>query len=376
MSANMLYMAFAILAVNLVLVFRMVRAFGLRWWGLLVTLWCLAIPFWFPAYRYAPALKNYRTEIAFAGNIWIAICVFIVMGFLGTDFLRLICQLCSKVRKRKNPFTRKRAFCFAMLLACLLTVYSFYEATTLTVRQYSISSPKTPKAKPFYRAIFVTDIHLGEFIGAKRLQEITDRIKSLEPDFFFMDGDIVDGSMRGKDTEAALIASVRPSYGTYTVLGNHEAMHGAQNAMQFFEAAKVRVLRGEGIKVAGFTLIGLDDPLVSDLAGEKRHTLPPVLAKQKHSGFTIVLKHRPAFDAASLGLFDLQLSGHTHGGQIWPLNYVMQRFFKTPQQEFTRLNGKNGNSHYYTSSGTGYWRMPMRFLTPPEIVVVDIFREQ
>ena len=155
--------------------------------------------------------------------------------------------------------------------------------------------------------------------------------------------------------------------------GNHELYAGLDQAISFTERAGFRVLQNEGSTAGGLiNVVGVDDPAIlrvthSWLAPEKT-----LLSKVSSDKFTLLLKHRPAVDQESLGLFDLQLSGHVHKGQIFPFNLLTYLFY--PVRTGFALYPQN--SALYVSRGTGTWGPPIRFLAPPEITVIELIHAE
>lgn len=171
----------------------------------------------------------------------------------------------------------------------------------------------------------------------------------------------------------ALLRDIRPRLGKFAITGNHEFYAGISEAIAFIQDAGFVMLRGEGLNVAGvINIAGVDDPAGSryGLASEAAENI--ALSKLSGKYFTLLLKHQPVLNGAASGSFDLQLSGHTHGGQIFPFNLVTSRFFRYHRGYFNLPN----HARLYVSRGTGTWGPPIRFLSPPEITVIDLVPEK
>lgn len=128
------------------------------------------------------------------------------------------------------------------------------------------------------------------------------------------------------------------------------------------------------MEVGGITIVGVDDPCVSIVEGSDNDDPLPLLERVDQSRFILLLDHRPRLREKSIGLFDLQRSGHSHGGQIWPGKWLMHWLHGTPAG-LSFHSGPEGRSTVFVTTGTGFARMPMRFLVPPEVVVIDLVRE-
>ena len=194
-------------------------------------------------------------------------------------------------------------------------------------------------------------------------------VKAADPDILVSTGDLVDGQINDLPGLAELLREINPRYGKFAITGNHEFYAGLNHAMDFTERAGFTILRGEGITITGLiNIVGVDDP-----AGKRYGLLKGVVEKELLSGlppekFTLFLKHRPLLDRDALGLFDLQLSGHTHKGQIFPLSLVTRLSYPADSGSLVLLN----KSHLYVSRGVGTWGPPIRFLAPPEVTVIEI----
>lgn len=158
-------------------------------------------------------------------------------------------------------------------------------------------------------------------------------------------------------------------YGKFAVTGNHEFYAGLDRALAFTEKAGFTILRGEGITVSNaLNVAGVDDPARGSYSPERTVSERALLAKLPQDKFTLFLKHQPVISSESLGMFDLQLSGHTHKGQIFPFNLVTKLYYRT----HAGLSKVKGNALLYVSRGSGTWGPPVRFLSPPVVTVIDI----
>jgi hypothetical protein len=194
-------------------------------------------------------------------------------------------------------------------------------------------------------------------------------VKRENPDLLVSTGDLVDGRLAQLPGLLEQFREIRPALGKVAVTGNHEFYVGLDGALAFTKGAGFDVLRGEVRDVGGvLTLVGVDDPAGRgfDLRGRSDGERD-LMAGLSRDRFVLFLKHRPVIEEESLGLFDLQLSGHTHRGQIFPFNHVVDLYF-------SRSSGLHdlGHSHIYVSRGSGTWGPPIRFLAPPEVTVIEI----
>jgi hypothetical protein len=246
-------------------------------------------------------------------------------------------------------------------------LYGLFEASALRVETVSLESGKLPAHVERLRIVQVSDLHLGLIHREEALAPVAARIVGLEPDLLVATGDVVDAQISHLDGLSAMWRRIEPPLGKYAVTGNHEVYAGLEQSLAFLERSGFTVLRNESATLRGtLILVGVDDPA----AGTPEQDEASLLKTRDGDLFTILLKHRPVSEEDSQKLFDLQLSGHAHRGQIFPFNFLTG--LEYPMQD--GLYKLAGGSHLYTSRGTGTWGPPMRILSPPEITVFEIVR--
>jgi predicted MPP superfamily phosphohydrolase len=224
-----------------------------------------------------------------------------------------------------------------------------------------------PSALEGFTIVQLSDIHVGPTIKRGYLSAIVERVNSLEADLVAITGDLIDGSVERLRAHTAPLADLRSRHGTYCVTGNHEYYHGADAWVDEWRRLGLHVLlnqnamlkhAGESVLIGGVTDYGAHHYHAA-------HHSDPVAAAQTATpvALKVLLAHQPRSAAAAADAgFDLQLSGHTHGGQFLPWN-----FFVTLQQPFVAGLHRFQALWVYTSRGTGYWGPPLRFLAPSEI---------
>ncbi|OGW39287.1 MAG: hypothetical protein A2Y97_08590 [Nitrospirae bacterium RBG_13_39_12] len=185
-------------------------------------------------------------------------------------------------------------------------------------------------------------------------------------------GDLVDGQIDNLSEFAESFKEINPRYGKFAITGNHEFYAGLTNALNFTEKAGFTVLRGERLTVSGIiNIAGVDDPQVKTYGNFRDIPEKELLSGLPGGKFTLLLKHRPLVDKNAIGLFDLQISGHIHKGQIFPFSLITGLYYPT-QAGFANLPK---GSCLYISRGSGTWGPPIRFLSPPEVTVIELVRE-
>ena len=217
------------------------------------------------------------------------------------------------------------------------------------------------------RVLLTADLHLNLTFGPERLEKIVRLMAAQKPDIVVAAGDMVDGWIPPRYGLARILSRLKPPLGKYAVLGNHEGYAGTDYSVRFLEKAGFIVLRNRSATPGGaLNLAGVDDSgWKAGGADDAR-----ALARPRSGLFTILLKHRPRVSPQARGRFDLQLSGHTPGGQIFPFNLGVALVYPM----IKGLYRLEGGALLYTAPGTGAWGPPMRVLCPPEITVIDLKR--
>ena len=293
----------------------------------------------------------------------------IVFGWMGFVFVFFWLGLALNLydlgaRSVGLPMPAARpAFLALSVATAVLWVYGFYSAWHPRVERVSIHSDKLPPGFPGLRIVQISDLHLGMLIGRHRLDHILGQIQPLQPDLLISTGDLLDAQAEYVDGLSSRFASLHPRYGKFAVTGNHERYVGLEHALDFHARSGFRLLRGETVEVAGvLTLAGVDDPAV--LAGPTGEA--ELLARIPADRFVLLLKHQPVISAGAR--FDLQLSGHTHDGQIFPFGYMVRLLYPIIEG----LNPLPAGGQLYVSRGTGTWGPPIRIFAPAEITLIEL----
>jgi hypothetical protein len=319
-----------------------------------------------------------RAGIATGARFW-AYVSFSWMGLLflffalavAVDLGRLTFLATEKIRNRRlarPQISARQLFAAQAILVIAVYGYGMFEAANIRLEHIEIPSPKITEQTGRIRIAQISDVHLGLIIREKKLNRILAQVREAQPDILVSTGDLLDGQLNHLNKEAGLLAAYNPRLGKFAITGNHEFYAGLQDALDFTQKSGFTLLRHQGITVGGITVAGVDDPTVRAFGREPVVPERELLAAQPKENFTLLLKHRPDIDPNSVGLFDLQLSGHTHKGQIFPFNLLTWFFYPQRAGELTRLR----SGFLYLSRGTGTWGPPIRFLAPPEVAIIDL----
>ncbi|MER5212249.1 metallophosphoesterase [Streptomyces sp. NPDC002838] len=239
-----------------------------------------------------------------------------------------------------------------------------------TVKRVTVPLAKLPRAAHGYRIAVVSDIHLGPVLGRGFAQKVVDTINSTQPDLIAVVGDLVDGSVKDLGPAAAPLARLTARHGTYFVTGNHEYFSGAEQWVEEVRRLGMRPLENARVEMAHFDLAG-----VNDVTGEDEGQGPDytkALGDRDRARACVLLAHQPVqiHDAVDHGV-DLQLSGHTHGGQLWPGHFIAGA-------ENPTLAGleRYGDTQLYVTRGAGAWGPPTRVGAESDITVIELASRQ
>jgi len=230
-----------------------------------------------------------------------------------------------------------------------------------------------PRALDGYRIAQLSDLHFGPILGRAFASHLVERVAELSPDLVAVTGDLADGGAERLADEVAPLAHLRARDGVYFVTGNHDHYSGASAWAARAAALGMRVLRNERVSIgkgdASFDLVGVDDHHAG-LVGGGGEDLERALAGRDERRPAILLAHDPStFRRARSKGIDLQLSGHTHGGQIWPFAFAVRLLIP-----WVAGAHRDGRAQLYVSRGTGFWGPPMRLFAPAEITEIRVFR--
>ncbi len=329
------------------------------------------------AYPIGRALNGrFSDALLHAGSFYMALMVNLFFALLVIEAFRLANRAIRFFPNAwaANPSrTGLIAFTAVLGISVLGVVGGYVNALHPRIRTLDIRLGKPAgDGRRSLNAVVASDIHLGTIMGSRRLETIVARINALEPDIVLLPGDIVDESVSISEEEKMISAlrSIRAPLGVFSVPGNHEYFGGLSKNVAYLVRGGVKVLQDEIVTVGeAFVLAGRKDPAAVRF-GEKRKALPEIL---ESAGIVrklpvILLDHQPVRlnEAENTGV-DLQLSGHTHAGQLFPLNLINKKIY---EQYWGYL--RKGTTQYYVSCGVGTWGPPVRTGSVPEIVRIRL----
>jgi predicted MPP superfamily phosphohydrolase len=310
-------------------------------------------------------LEQLARTVAYAGYVWMAFVFLFFFSSISFELLRFLYKLWEP--SASNIFLRTLTFGLAALLSIVLVIYGYIDAQSIRVKNLEIMTQQVLPENGKLRIVQISDVHMGIIIREKRLAPVIEIVKQANPDILVSTGDLLDGELDNIMLDAEYFAAIKTKYGKFAILGNHEYYAGLKRSIEFTKSAGFEVLRDEVRQVAGINIFGADDITAARMGLNKdKRAFDELLSSNHDKEFVLLLKHQPFVNEKEN--FNLQISGHTHGGQIFPFRFITHLFFKNNYGYYEL--GKN--KLLYVSRGTGTWGPPVRIFAPPEITVVDI----
>jgi len=317
--------------------------------------------------------ENNKTLIL-VGSTWLAFLLYALLLLLiidsvrGLNFFFHFLPSAEKLNACNIPL---KLMAGVVTITTLVVTAGIITAASPVIRTVDIKINKKGGIENSLNIVMASDIHLGNIVGRKKFQFLVDTINSLDPDIVLFPGDFFDETPGPvvKDHMGGLVESIRAKYGVYAVTGNHEYIGGVSEAVDFMTRHKIKVLRDEAMDINGsFILAGREDRSINRFTGGKRKSIEEILKGKNIKLPVILMDHQPfAIKESASNNIDLHLSGHTHNGQLWPVNYITNAIF-----DVSCGLKKIENTNVYVSKGYGTWGPPVRTTGRPEIVVIQI----
>lgn len=318
--------------------------------------------------------------VAKVSYAWLGLLMLLVVSCLAVDLGRGIWAMASRRRRGEpagvEPVDEERRELLGRGLAigsglAGLSAAGFGAWRAFSppeVTELALAVPRLPRALDGLTIVQLTDLHVGPFIGRRFVDELVDRVNALKPDVVAITGDLVDGDVPTLGPAVARLERLRARFGCFFVTGNHEYYSGEVAWTEFLESLGIVVLRNRRASIGdaggSFDLVGVDDWSGGRRRGRPGYDLDRALAGRDPERAAVLLAHQPAnFETVAERGVDIQLSGHTHGGQIFPGTVLIGL-----RWAYTRGLYRRGDAHLYVSRGCGFWGPPMRVGSPPEVV--------
>jgi predicted MPP superfamily phosphohydrolase len=314
--------------------------------------------------------RTLSRRLAWPASLWMGFAFLLLVLSLGSQVVRAL--MGAALADGGAGLTGARAW--AATVAVLGLAAGVKGARTAlrgpVVERVELHLARWPQALDGFRIVQISDLHIGPILDRRFAADVVERCNALCPDLVAITGDLVDGDVAIIGDEVEPLARLRAAHGVYFVTGNHDYFSGADAWVARVEQLGIRPLRNQRVAIdrdgAAFDLAGVEDHHAHLVSSTQRSDVPAALAGRDECRALILLAHDPLTfrTAAQLGI-DLQLSGHTHGGQIWPFNYLVR--LSTP---YVVGHHRRGAAQLYVSRGTGFWGPAMRLFVPAEITEI------
>jgi predicted MPP superfamily phosphohydrolase len=330
-------------------------------------------------YLFAKVLHNFLPPILYdiwlgIGAFWFAFLVYFILVLLGIDILRLLDSFFNffpEFITNNVELTKKITAVIVIVLVSLIVFLGNLNKRDITITTLDLKLPKGDAKLNELNVVFAADLHLSTIDGERLLKRIVEKINSTNPDLILLAGDVVDDKPnilrnRGIGESFKLLT---PMLGIYTINGNHEFINNVEPSVKFVEKYGMKVLRDNYELVdSSVYIVGREDVTMKQFTGKERKTLEQIVETVDNKYPTILLDHTPVkLERAVNNGIDLQLSGHTHHGQIWPANIITNLIY-----ELSWGYKKKGETQFYVTSGAGTWGPPVRTGSKSEIVNIRI----
>lgn len=305
------------------------------------------------------------------GGFWLAFMLYGFLFFLLSDIILLVLRIPGVIKGDNILHYRKWSFIIIASVSSVLIIGGFINALIPVTREYNLTINKSAGTVKTLRIAAVSDIHLGSIIRKRSLKQMSRIIIDLKPDLVLLLGDIVDGEIGPvlRDDLLQYFTYPETTDGLYAITGNHEFIGGAARTIPYIESKGIRILKDEMVTLeGGIQLIGRIDRDSFRFYRKERMTLEDLMKQVDQTKPVILLDHQPFHldETAKYGI-DLELSGHTHNGQIWPLNYVTGMIY-----ELSTGYLKKNNTNFIVSSGYGLWGPRVRSASRSEILLINL----
>lgn len=320
------------------------------------------------------SLPQITDFLIWVGSFWIGAIFYFFLIILLLDLLRIINHLVPIFPSViSGNYLKVKQYLFFVVIASVLGILIYGNLNTLfpKVKNVDITISKSMGGLKSLNIVAVSDIHFGSVVGKQSLEKIVNIINSLDPDIVLLLGDIVDGDITSiiNNNEGESLKNIKSKFGVFAITGNHEYICGIDKACQFLKKNGAVILRDTSVLINNmFYILGREDRTIQRFTNRKRKPLKDLMTDVNRNYPIILMDHQPInLEESNDNGIDLQLSGHTHHAQLWPLNYITEAVY-----EISWGYLKKNNTHIYITCGVGTWGPPIRIGSWPEIVNIKL----
>lgn len=334
----------------------------------------IALTFWAGRILENYMLNWFTETLVWIGSFWLAFILYFFLFAVLFDLLRILNHFLGIFPSfiTENYAKVKVVSLLSVIgIVIAIVIYGHINFLNPRIHKFDITIPKKDSQLNSLNIAVASDLHLGTIVGKKRLDDFVEKVNSLNADIVLLPGDIFDEDLGPiiKDNLGDSLKLLKSKYGVYAVTGNHEFIGGVNAAVKYMEDHGITVIRDTAILIdSAFYLVGREDLSINRFTDYQRKDLSEIIKAINKNLPIILLDHQPHnLHLARENGIDLQLSGHTHHGQLWPLNYITSMIY-----EKSWGYEKIGNTHYYVSSGFAGWGPPVRTGSRTEVVNIIV----
>jgi predicted MPP superfamily phosphohydrolase len=298
------------------------------------------------------------------GVLFLLFCTAVIYD-ISHSFLHIL-----PISSSRRAFFKKGFDFLAVAIVGGATARGVYEVSQLDVEPVAI---KIGEKGQTYRIVQLSDVHIGGLIDEQYIASMVQRVNKLQPDIVVITGDLVDTKLQYAQKALEELQALSSKYGTYFIVGNHEYFHAVEQIIDTLKSLKITVLENSSVYIGekdkGFNLAGVYD-VMGERVGHHKPDLSQALQTRKSNSPTVLLAHQPRYikEVQKSDNIGLVLSGHTHGGQIYPFRALV----KLQQPYISGLYKHTDSTQIYVNRGTGFWGPPMRLGATPEITYITL----
>ena len=337
---------------------------------LIVTVSFFAVAFLAGRFLERASVNWFSATLIWIGSFWLGIMVYLLLQLVIIDLTRGLNVLFGFLPEFSNLEKVKKILAITVLsITGIVVLLGHLNTWFPVIRNYELDIDKASGSINKLHIVAFSDVHLGTTIEKRHLSNIVRKVNALNPDVILIPGDIIDEDIAPvmNTTVGDILKQLKAKYGVYAVTGNHEYIGGITSTRKYLAEHQIKLLNDTALLVDNsFYVVGREDLTIKQFTSAHRKELRDIMKDVDQAKPIILLDHQPfKLKTAEENKVDLQLSGHTHHGQLWPFNYITNMVF-----ELSWGYKKKGNTHYYVSSGIGGWGPPIRTVNRPEIISI------
>jgi len=318
------------------------------------------------------SVNTLTATLIWVGSFWLGIMVYLLLQIVVIDLIRLLNMVFGFLPAFSDPEKVRKVIAISIVSITGLVILLGHVNTWFpVVRNYELKIEKQGGQMKDLHIVAFSDVHLGTTIEKRHLSIIVKKVNALNPDIILIPGDIIDEDIAPviHNNVGGILTKLKAKLGVFAVTGNHEYIGGVMASKNYLKEHGVELLNDTARLINNsFYLVGREDLTIKQFTNGKRKALSEIMEGIDDNKPIILMDHQPfKLEVAEQNGIDLQLSGHTHHGQLWPFNYITNMVY-----ELSWGYKKKGKTHYYVSSGIGGWGPPIRTVNRPEIISIKI----